>query len=87
MKNLFNALLSTILIILYFTIVYSSDKQFESIEYNNTIVVEKQDDIILGKTMFLQISKDTVKQIRVYEIFYNKYNVGDTIKYNMKDSI
>ena len=79
MKDLFYGILSFLLIISIYVSV-SSEKKFENKEFNNTVVVEKDKDYFFGYQFGVKYPNDSVGWHRVYQIFYDKYNVGDTIK-------
>ncbi len=79
MKELFYGIISFLLLITIYVAV-SSEKKFESKEFNNTVVVEKYNDYIFGYQYGVKYPNDSVGWHRVYQIFYEKYNVGDTIK-------
>lgn len=79
MKDFFYILISVLIIFIAYN-GYKHEKQFEQKRFNNSIVVEKQDDFIYGLTMYFKYENDSVVSERVYQVFYDKYNIGDTVK-------
>jgi len=55
-------------------------KQLTEDLFHNTILVEKYDDWISTRISVYDYKNDTIKEFRVYQILYNKYETGDTIK-------
>lgn len=78
MKNLLSGLIS-LLIIIFMLFIHRNPKQLDINKYNNAIVIEKQHDPLIGYYMYI-IHNDTIKLVRPYQTFYDKYNVNDTIK-------
>jgi hypothetical protein len=49
-------------------------------QYKNAIVIDKNDVYFLGSIMTVKLNNDSIVEFRCYDIIFNKYNVGDTIK-------
>ena len=81
MKDVFYGIASALLILIVWAWI-KFDKQVEQPKYNGAVVVEKSNDFIYGFTMYMQYDNDSIIIERVYQIFYDKYNIGDTIKQN-----
>ena len=79
MKNLFYGILVFILLMCLF-IIFKFDKQLENKKFNNAIVIEKDDDYMLGESLTVKYPDGSIRLELVYQIFYDKYEVGDTIK-------
>jgi len=77
MKDIFYGLL--IVLIIAFFYINSSVKQLENPRFNNGIVIEKGKDLFSGYYLFIKYGNDSIVKKRVYQIFYDKYSVGDTI--------
>ena len=78
MKDVFYGIVSTLIILIVYT-GYKKDKQLEQPKYNGAVVIEKSDDFIFGLAMSMKYDNDSIIIDRVYQIFYDKYSVGDTI--------
>ena len=79
MKDVFYGLLSVILFVTIFGLI-NADKQFQEPEHNGGVVVEKNDNPILGYVMHIKYDEDNVEFELVYQCFYERYEVNDTIK-------
>lgn len=79
MKDVFYGLLS-VLIFIIFIALYNSDKKFQEPEHNGGVVVEKNDNPILGYVMHIKYEENVVAIELVYQCFYERYEVNDTIK-------
>jgi hypothetical protein len=78
MKDVFYGIVSALLILIMWAGI-KYDKQLEQPKYNGAVVVEKSDDFIYGLIMYMKYENDSIISERVYQIFYDKYSVGDTI--------
>ena len=79
MKDVFYGLLSVIIFITIFGL-FNAEKQFQKPEHNGGVVVEKNDNPIIGYCMYIKYDEDNVKFELVYQCFYERYEVNDTIK-------
>ena len=81
MKNIFYFMLVMFCVSLI-VIIYDYPKQEYNTKFKDTIVLEKDKDYFIGYVMYLKFieSKDSIKLYRVYQNFYEMYNVNDTIK-------
>jgi hypothetical protein len=79
MKNLFYGILNFLLIDLII-VAFKYSEQFQQPKHVGGVVVEKRNDFFLGYYMHIKYSKDNVETETVYQIFYERYEVGDTIK-------
>ena len=79
MKNVFYGLLSAIIFITIFG-VYNADNHLQEPKHNGGVVVEKNNDPILGYSMYIKYGEDDVELQLVYQCFYERYEVNDTIK-------
>lgn len=79
MKDLFFGILSFFLIAA-FAAIASSNRYLQEPKHDGGIVIEKSEGIILGYFFHIKYGKDSIDMELVYEIFYDKYEVGDTIK-------
>lgn len=61
-------------------VLYEEDKTLQESRHIGAVVIEKDNDYILGETMYLKYPNDSIDLECVYQIFYDKYNVGDTVK-------
>lgn len=79
MKTLFYAILNFILLI---SLLYGvlSKPTFETEKHRGCVVVGKSYNYLIDYNIQLKYPNDSVDVERVYQIFYEKYNVGDTIK-------
>ncbi len=80
MKDLFYAILIALLLLTIYVGV-KNDIQLEDKKFNNLILIEKEHDFLFGYQMTFKHENDSIEWVRVYQIFYDKYNVGDTIHY------
>jgi hypothetical protein len=48
--------------------------------HENCIVIDKYESYLRGNVMTFKTQNDSIVQHRVYDIFYNKYKVGDIVK-------
>lgn len=47
--------------------------------YTNGIIIEKRDSWSDGKILVIKIN-DVVEEVPTYDLYFGKYNLGDTIK-------
>lgn len=79
MRNLFYGILSFILL-LYISFGFFNDRTLEQDRHKGAVVINKDKDFYYGEQMIFLYPNDSTDLELVYQIFYNKYNVGDTIK-------
>ena len=79
MKNLFYGILSVILL-LYISFGFLKDRTLEQDRHKGAVVIDKDKDFYYGEHMIYLYPNDSTDLDIVYQIFYNKYSVGDTIK-------
>lgn len=79
MKDLFYGLLSS-MIILVFIVGMTYEKQLEQPKHKGAVVIEKDDVFLYGFSLCIKYDNDSIVLLRAYQVFYDKYNVGDTIK-------
>lgn len=85
MKDFFYGLLVVIFLLLF----YDSSKnprKFDVSDFNNSVIIDKSDSFMFGKLMYVKYPNDSIIKIKCYGIVYEKYNVGDTINYNLKNN-
>ena len=84
MKNIFYFIVSFILFIFILGLSdYFHDhpeKIMTDDKFNESIVIEKTDDWISRTIILYYYEIDTIIEYRVYQILYEKYDIGDTIK-------
>jgi hypothetical protein len=83
MKDIFYTFLLVIIILFSYGYEHYLDdnqKQRTEEKFHNTILLEKYDDFISTRISVYDYNNDTIKEFRVYQIIYNKYETGDTIK-------
>lgn len=90
MKNFFFSLCSMMIVILilvslgdYNTSIFTQEKMNQ---YSSYIVIDKtpKNFWFHDQLTLYQPKLEKKEMIGVYDIIYNKYNVGDTIKFNLK---
>lgn len=79
MRELFYGILSFILII-FFLIEIKNPSQLQQSKHNGGVVIEKEDHFFIGYYMNIKYENDSIETEHVYQIFYDRYEVGDTIK-------
>jgi len=79
MKNLFYGILSVILL-LYISFGFFNHRPLEQDRHKGAVVIDKENDFYYGEQMIFLYPNDSTDLEIVYQIFYDKYNVGDTIK-------
>lgn len=78
--------LLTFLIILYLVVAFTSngcEKKYIHLsdDFKGGVILEKSNDYTFGYEVYILKKDGKVESIvKVYEIEYNKYKVGDTIK-------
>ena len=66
----------------HYDITFLNPKEWVTLlQYGSIKSLKKGEDFINGYYMYLKYPKDSIKLERVYQIFYDKYSVGDTIVY------
>lgn len=82
MKDLFYGLLFILIIFTGYTVIKNSDqKTLQTIKHDGYVVIEKENNFLYGYLMTFKYD-DNIERIPVYQIYYEKYEVGDTIKIN-----
>lgn len=79
MRNLFYGIICFYLLT-YITFDFIKDRQTEQENHKTAIVLSKDKHFLLDEYMILKYPNDSTTIELVYQIFYDKYNVGDTIK-------
>jgi hypothetical protein len=79
MREVFYGILSFLLIGLIF-ISLKHTQQLQQPKHVGGVIVEKRDDFFLGYRMDIKYSENNIETEFVYQIFYDRYEVGDTIK-------
>ena len=79
MKDVFYGFL-VVWLVLNMVFIWAIPKISNVEKYNSGVVIDKDNDFLLGNVMRIQFKNDTIKTVRCYDIIFEKYNVGDTIK-------
>jgi len=83
MKDVFYGFLLVFIILFsynYEQYIEDNPKQRTEKNFHNTILLEKDNDFLSTRISVYDYNNDTIKDFRVYQIIYNKYETGDTIK-------
>ncbi|MEY2701921.1 MAG: hypothetical protein RLY43_554 [Bacteroidota bacterium] len=80
MKDAFYGILIVVFLLMIWAIQKNPKSELEP-RHSGAVIIEKGDDFVNGYYMYLKYPKDSIKLERVYQIFYDKYSVGDTIVY------
>jgi len=76
-------LLYGILCFTFFLLLYVKHKypdQLQQPKHVGGIIVEKRNGFFLGYYMEVKYKEDSIETEFVYQIFYDRYEIGDTIK-------
>lgn len=81
MKDLFYGILSFMLIMLFWW-TWDYPKELSTQKYKGGIILDKNSDFFIENHMriLMRGQEDSVIGARFYDIVYDKYQVGDTIK-------
>jgi len=80
MKDAFYGILIVVFLLMIWAIKKNPKAELEP-RHSGAVIIEKGEDFVNGYYMYLKYPKDSIKLERVYQIFYDKYSVGDTIVY------
>lgn len=53
---------------------------YDTTQYINAIVIDKSDCYMLGDIMTVKFNNDSIVEFRCYDIVFDNYKIGDTIK-------
>ena len=81
MKDVFYFILSSIIVFALIELAKQDhDIYLQQNIHENCIVIDKYESYLRGNVMTFKTQNDSIIQHRVYDIFYNEYKVGDTVK-------
>ena len=81
MKNVFYGLASFILFSILISIMITEAPQLNVNEYDGCVVIGKRTTLIFGSDINVISKSDSIMLINVFDYVYEKYEVGDTIRY------